>query len=109
MIMFPEIEGGTHMQPKIIGGTWEKMFENPCSSCMIVGSLSADHLLLSGSSPTISEKANSMVAMATHLPPATIHPSAASSSVTSLAAIGAIEQKLWTQLEDVSGDNLGSR
>ena len=29
-MMFPEIEGGTQMQPKIIGGTWRKMFENPC-------------------------------------------------------------------------------
>ena len=29
--MFPEIEGGTQMQPKKIGGTWGKRFENPCS------------------------------------------------------------------------------
>ena len=28
IIMLPEIEGGTQMQPKIIGGTWEKKFEN---------------------------------------------------------------------------------
>ena len=29
--MFPEIEVGTQMQPKNIGGTWEKKFENPCT------------------------------------------------------------------------------
>ena len=28
--MFPEIEGGTRMQLRKIGGTWGKKFENPC-------------------------------------------------------------------------------
>ena len=27
--MFPEIEGGTQMQPKKIGGTWEKSLRTP--------------------------------------------------------------------------------
>ena len=30
--MFPEIKGGTQMQPKKIGGTCGKKFENPCAT-----------------------------------------------------------------------------
>ena len=32
--MFPEIEGGTQMQPKKFDGTWGKKFENPWSTAV---------------------------------------------------------------------------
>ena len=47
MIMFPEIEGGTQMQSKKIGGAWGKKFENPCINGFTLAIYSLSRLIAS--------------------------------------------------------------